>query len=564
MNIYRDNEALAFHLNNPMMKKCVDLKERGYQEKDKYDYAPKDFEDAMDSYDKVMEIIGEIAGTVLAENAHEVDVMGPKLENNRVSYAPGTQINHDTLTQAGVYGIALPRQYGGLNFPIVPYVMSAEIISRADAGFANIWGLQDCAETIYEFASVEIKNEFLPRINKGATCSMDLTEPDAGSDLQSVQLSATFDENKQMWMLNGVKRFITNGDAEIKLVLARSEAGTKDGRGLSYFVYDKAWGGVKVRRIENKMGIKGSPTCELVFDNAPAKLVGDRKMGLIKYVMTLMNAARLGVAAQSVGLSEEAYRQAYKYATEREQFGKAIINFEPVKEMLSLIRAKTDAARTLLYETARWVDLTKTYSFMQNDGIKLSPEERADLKAAQKNADMLTPILKMFSSEFANQCAYDAVQVHGGTGFMKDFPVERLYRDARILTIYEGTSQLQVVAAIRNITNGSIEKYISELAAMEVSAEFSAAKQRIAQMTESLTACIEKVKSFNSDAALDFNARRLVEIAGHIVMSHLMLLDASRNSEMFKKSALFYLQYAFSEVAKHKMYIDTFTEDILA
>ncbi len=344
-NFYTDNEDLKFQFKHPLINKIVDLKEQGYRDFGKYDYAPANLEDAIDSYDKVMEIIGEICGDIIAVNAESVDHDGPVCKDGRVTYAAGTQKNQEALIKAGVYGIALPREFGGLNFSMVPYVMAAELVSRADAGFGNIWGLQDCAETIYEYASREIQEEFLPRINKGETCSMDLTEPDAGSDLQSVMLKATYNEEKGLWYLNGVKRFITNGDAQIKLVLARSEEGTKDGRGLSYFVYDKAWGGVNVRRIENKLGIKGSPTCELVFNNAPAKLVGDRKLGLIKYVMSLMNGARLGVGAQSVGISEAAYREAAKYAQERVQFGKKIAEFPAVAEMLGLMKAKLQASR---------------------------------------------------------------------------------------------------------------------------------------------------------------------------------------------------------------------------
>lgn len=562
MNFYSDNDALSFHLHHPLMKKCVDMKERNYADKDSCDYAPKDFEDAMDNYDKVMEIIGDISANVLAANAEEVDHQGPCVENHRVHYAPGTQQNHDVLTQAGVYGISLPREYNGLNFSMVPYVMAAEMVSRADAGFANIWGLQDCAETIHEFASQEIKREFLPRIHKGATCSMDLTEPDAGSDLQAVQLKATYDEGKKMWMLNGVKRFITNGDAEIKLVLARSEEGTRDGRGLSYFVHDKTWGGVKVRRIENKMGIKGSPTCELVFENAPAKLIGDRKLGLIKYVMTLMNGARLGVGAQSVGLSEAAYREALKYANEREQFGEAIIKFPAVYEILATMRAKTDASRSLLYETSRQVDLSKSYTALMSEGGKLSPEDRTEMKAYQRNSDMLTPILKMFSSEYANQNAYDAIQIHGGTGFMKDFPVERLYRDARILTIYEGTSQLQVVAAIRHVVNGNMAKFIAEYEEVKVKPEFDHLKTVLKGMTSKFLASVEFVKALEKNEMLDFNARRLVEMAGHIVMGYLLVFDADRN-ECFSKSAEVYIQYAHCEVEKNSTFVKTFsTENI--
>jgi alkylation response protein AidB-like acyl-CoA dehydrogenase len=330
MNFYTDNKDLKFQLSHPLMQKIVELKEKGFADKDKFDYAPENAADALDSYDKVLEIVGDICGNIIASNAESVDHEGPQVIDGRVKYAAGTQANHDALTQAGLYGMSLPRQYGGLNFSMIPYVMAAELVSRADAGFGNIWGLQDCAETINEFATEEIKNEFLHRIPQGATCSMDLTEPDAGSDLQAVMLKATWDEKSQRWLLNGVKRFITNGDADIKLVLARSEEGTTDGRGLSYFVYDKKDGGVRVRRIENKLGIKGSPTCELVFTNAPSKLVGDRRLGLIRYVMSLMNGARLGVGAQSVGICEMAYREALKYANERAQFGKTIINFPAI------------------------------------------------------------------------------------------------------------------------------------------------------------------------------------------------------------------------------------------
>lgn len=543
-------------MNHPLMKKCVDLKERGYEDAAKYDYAPADFDDAMDSYDKVMEIIGDISANVLDVNAEEVDHEGPQVVDGRIKYARGTQQNHDVLTEAGVYGIALPRKYNGLNFSMVPYVMAAEIVSRGDAGFANIWGLQDCAETIYEFADEEIKQEFLPRIHAGETCSMDLTEPDAGSDLQAVQLKATYDEAKGMWLLNGVKRFITNGDADIKLVLARSEEGTRDGRGLSYFVYDKKWGGVKVRRIENKLGIKGSPTAELVFTNAPAKLIGDRKMGLIKYVMSLMNGARLGVGAQSVGLAEAAYRAALKYAGEREQFGKAIINFPAVYQMLAEMKAKLDAARTVLYECARAVDLSKSYAAIQREGT-LSGEMRAEMKLYQRNADLLTPILKMFSSEYANQIAYDAIQVLGGSGFMKDYPLERYYRDARILTIYEGTSQLQVVAAIRNVLNGTASKLMESYEAAEIKPELNALRERLAKMHTAMNTAVEAVKAMGSEELLDFHARRLVEMAGYTILGNLLLLDASR-CDSFRKSAEVFVAYGESVCARHADFIANF------
>ena len=435
MNYYLDKPELKFQLTHPLMEKIVALKERNYREKDDYDYAPQDFEDAIDCYNHVMEIIGEICGDIIAPNAESVDKEGPQVINNRVVYARGTQENHAALVKAGVYGISLPREFGGLNFSMVPYVMTGEIVSRADAGFANIWGLQDCAETIHEFASREIQEEFLPRINKGDTCSMDLTEPDAGSDLQAVMLKATYSEKDKTWYLNGVKRFITNGDAHIKLVLARSEAGTTDARGLSYFVVDNKFNdSLKVRRIENKLGIKGSPTCELVFNNTPAKLVGEQRLGLIKYVMSLMNGARLGIGAQSVGVSQAAYDEALAYAKERKQFGKAIIEFPAVFEMLSNIKAKLDASRALLYETTRFVDMYKAYNLIAEER-QLTKEERTEAKDYQRLADMMTPLLKMYSSEYANQNTYDSIQIHGGSGFMKDYACERLYRDARILSI---------------------------------------------------------------------------------------------------------------------------------
>ncbi|PID94976.1 MAG: acyl-CoA dehydrogenase [Bacteroidetes bacterium] len=540
MNFFTDNKDLLFHLQHPLMEKIVRLKENDYREKEHYPHAPLDFEDAMDSYEKVLEIIGEIAGDTIAENAESVDQEGPVLENNGVRYARGTQENHDKLTEAGVVGLSLPRKYEGLNFSIVPYVMSAEIVSRADAGFANIWGLQDCAETLREFASEDIKERYLPRFHKGATAAMDLTEPDAGSDLQAVQLKATYDQEQGTWRLNGVKRFITNGDAHISLVLARSEEGTTDARGLSLYVYDKESQAVTVRRIENKLGIKGSPTCELVFKDAPAELVGDRKMGLIKYVMALMNSARLGVGAQSVGIAEAAYREALAYAKEREQFGKPIIYYPAVYEMITMMKVKVDAARTLLYETSRMVDMYKAYTGVQEER-KLEPEERKEMKYYQKNADVFTPLLKLFASEYCNQVAYDALQVHGGSGYMKDYPVERIYRDARITNIYEGTSQLQVVAAIRGVTNGAYLKKMQEYAQVKVKPELEFLAQTLRKMTDQYAKIVEKVTiiSQENEEYLTFVSRRLVEIAGNVIIGYLLLADANRGGDYAKSADLF-------------------------
>lgn len=534
-NFFTDNPDLKFHLEHPLMKKIVALKERNFADKDKFDYAPVDFEDAMDSYDKVLEIVGEICGDIVAPNAESVDQEGPKIVDNEVVYAKGTQENLDALVKAGLMGITLPRKYDGLNFPIVPYIMAADIVSRADAGFVNIWGLQDCAETINEFSDEDQKARFLPRISNGETAAMDLTEPDAGSDLQAVQLKATYNEKDGKWYLNGVKRFITNGDAHVSLVLARSEEGTQDGRGLSMFIYDRNHKSMIVRRLENKMGIKGSPTCELVFKDAPAELVGSRKMGLIKYVMALMNGARLGIGAQSVGVSESAYREALAYAKEREQFGKPIIQFPAVYEMLATMKAKLDGSRTLLYETSRYVDIYKTYMHISEER-KLEPEERKEMKRYQKLADFFTPLLKGITSEYSNQLAYDAVQIHGGSGFMKDYPVERIYRDARITSIYEGTTQLQVVAAIRGVTTGGYLARIREFEAMELQPELHGYRRTLIGMTEEYERAVKAVVDVKDNEYLDFHARRLVEMAGNIIMGYLLVLDAERE-DRFRGSA---------------------------
>jgi alkylation response protein AidB-like acyl-CoA dehydrogenase len=552
-NYYTDNSELKFHLNHPLTGKIVRLKERDFSFKNEFPFAPMDYEDAIDSYDRVLEIVGEICGNIVGPNAESIDAEGPQVVDGHVVYARGTQKNIDALNQAGLMGMSLPYKYGGLNFPIVPYIMAADIVSRADAGFVNIWGLQDCAETINEFASEEQKEKYLPRVCKGDTMAMDLTEPDAGSDLQAVQLKATWDEKKSTWLLNGVKRFITNGDGEISLVLARSEPGTKDGRGLSMFIYDKQHGGVTVRRIEHKMGIIGSPTCELVFKDAPAELVGSRKMGLIKYVMALMNGARLGIAAQSVGVSEAAYREALEYAKERMQFGKAIIRFPAVYEMLSMMKAKLDASRTLLYETARFVDVYKTWQHISEER-KLEKEERDEMKKYQRLADVYTPLVKGMASEFSNQLAYDAVQVHGGSGFMKDYPVERIYRDARITSIYEGTTQLQVVAAIRGVTTGTFLNQIRCYESQPVSPQLEYLKRSLIILTDEYEQAVKKVTSSNENEFIDFHARRLVEMAGHIIMSYLLLLDTNRD-DSFLRPAKNYITFAKAQVKSHAEYI---------
>ena len=556
-NFYTDNPDLKLHLSHPLMEKIVALKERNYSEAEKFDYAPTDFADAMDNYDKVLEIVGDLCGNIIAGNAEDVDHQGPRVENGRVIYADGTKRNLEACRQAGLMGMAMPRRFGGLNFPITPYIMAADIVSRADTGFENLWGLQDCAETLYEFGDEDQKSRFIPRVCSGETMSMDLTEPDAGSDLQSVMLKATQDEDGT-WRLNGVKRFITNGDSDIHLVLARSEAGSKDARGLSMFIYDKRQGGVTVRRIENKMGIKGSPTCELVYKNAKAELCGSRKMGLIKYVMALMNGARLGIAAQSVGVSEIAYREALGYAKERKQFGKAIIEFPAVYEMLSLMKAKLDASRCLLYETSRYVDVYKALEDISKER-KLEPEERAEMKAYNKLASALTPLAKGLGSEYCNQNAYDAIQIHGGSGFMKDYACERVYRDARITSIYEGTTQLQVVAAIGHVTTGSYNVLFEEYDKMPVSEELAAQKEIVKNMLAKYQAAVASVNEVNDPEYTSFVARRLVEMAGDVVMSFLLITDATRYaSESMTKSSKVYVNFVQAEVEKHASFIASF------
>ena len=565
-NSYTDIPEIKFHMEHPMMQRIVELKERNFEDKGKYDYAPEDFEDAMDSYDKVLEIVGDINANIIAPNAEDVDAEGPHCENGRVRYASKTYENLDATRKAGLNGMTMPRRYEGLNLPVTVYTAANEIVSAGDAGFENIWSLQDCIETLYCFGNEEQRKKYIPRVCAGETMSMDLTEPDAGSDLQSVMLKATYDEKEDCWRLNGVKRFITNGDSDIHLVLARSEEGTRDGRGLSMFIYDKRNGGVNVRRIENKMGIHGSPTCELTYKNAKAELCGDRKLGLIKYVMSLMNGARLGIAAQSVGIEQAAYEEALAYAQDRKQFGKEIINFPAVYDMIATIKAKLDAGRSLLYQTARYVDIYKALEDIARDR-QLTPEERKELKQFSRLADAFTPLAKGMNSEFANQSSYDAIQVHGGSGFMLEYKCQRIYRDARITSIYEGTTQLQTVAAIRYVTNGTytsvINDMIAEVKENPASAAYSNYVARIEAMAQKLDQAIEFVKAQENQDVLDFCARKLYEMTAYTIMSLLVLQDTMRNAELFSKSLAIFVNHAESEVARHQNYINCMNAEVL-
>ena len=543
------------------MQRIVELKEREYVDKDQFDDAPVNYDDAIENYKRLLDITGDVAANILEPNSESVDLEGPHLEDGRMIYASKTYENLDATRKAGLWGISMPRRFGGLNVPNTVFSMLSEVIAAADAGFQNVWSLQSCIDTLYEFGSKEQQEKYIPRISEGETMSMDLTEPDAGSDLQRVMLKATQDADGT-WRLNGVKRFITNGDSDLHLVLARSEEDTHDGRGLSMFIYDKRDGGVTVRHIEHKLGIHGSPTCELVFKNAKCELCGERRLGLIKYVMSLMNGARLGIAAQSVGVEQEAYNEGLAYAKEREQFGKKIITFPAVYDMLSRMKAKLDAGRSLLYMTARYVDIYKALEDISRER-KLTPEERKEMKQYSRLADAFTPLAKGMNSEYANQNAYDAISIHGGSGFIMEYKCQRLYRDARIFSIYEGTTQLQVVAAVRYITNGTYLNIIKEMLLNDVADELRPLKERVAKMVDLYAEAVEKVKASDNQAEHDFLARRLYNMTGDIIMSLLILTDATKAPELFAKSAQVYVRAAEEEVVGHAAYVMAFNDDDL-
>ncbi|KXB84734.1 acyl-CoA dehydrogenase protein [Prevotella sp. DNF00663] len=561
-NYYTDHPEIGFHLNHPLMKRIVELKERNFVEKEQFEDAPVNYEDAIENYKRILDITGDVAANIIEPNSEDVDIEGPHLENGRMIYASKTYENLDATRKAGLWGISMPRRFGGLNLPNVVFSMLSEIISAADAGFQNIWSLQSCIDTLYEFGTEEQCQKYIPRICAGETMSMDLTEPDAGSDLQRVMLKATFDEKENCWRLNGVKRFITNGDSDIHLVLARSEEGTHDGRGLSMFIYDKRDGGVDVRHIEHKLGIHGSPTCELTYKNAKAELCGSTRLGLIKYVMALMNGARLGIAAQSVGVEQEAYNEGLAYAKDRTQFGKKIIEFPAVYDMLSRMKAKLDAGRSLLYQTARYVDIYKALDDISRDR-KLTPEERQEQKKYTRLADAFTPLAKGMNSEYSNQNAYDAISIHGGSGFIMEYKSQRLFRDARIFSIYEGTTQLQVVAAIRYITNGTYLGIMKEMLETEVSDAFKPLQARTAKLVALYEEALEGVKAADNQEVQDFLARRLYDMTADIIMSLLIIDDANRAPELFTKSANVYVRHAEEEVCGHATYINNFDADSL-
>jgi len=532
-NFFTDNKDIVFQFERLPLEEITEIIEKGYTEAEEFNYAPRDYKDAVDNYRKVLELVGDITANVIAPNAAGVDEEGAHFENGKVTYAKGTQENMDQLNQAELMGFTLPRKYGGLNMPMTIYTMAIEMVSHADASLMNIFGLQDIAETIHRFGSDEQKQEFLPQFSSGeATGAMALTEPDAGSDLQAVKMHAYQDENGQ-WRLRGVKRFITNGNADIHLVLARSEGGTKDGRGLSMFVcYGKD--GIKVRRIENKLGIHGSPTCELQFNDVPAQLVGKRKFGLIKYVMDLMNGARLGVSAQALGISQAAYDEAAAYAKAREQFGKSICNIPAVANMLIDMRVRLESNRSLLYQTAYAVDvrerLTEKIERTKEEGGDVS-ELNARLKEASKIAALLTPLTKYVLTEDANKIAYDALQIHGGTGYMREFNVERLTRDARITNIYEGTSQLQIVAAIGGVINDLFADRFAEKENHNYAESLKEAADKLKEIRKIYLEAKEYVSGKSDKNYQDVAGKELVELYSYLFTGYLLLDEAEENTD---------------------------------
>jgi alkylation response protein AidB-like acyl-CoA dehydrogenase len=531
-NFFVDNADLLFQFENLNIQEITEILENGYQEQKKYKHAPRDYNDAIDNYRKILEIIGEITANYIVPRAGEVDETGSILQEGTVLYARGTQEALEKLSQAELMGMTLPRKYGGLNFPTTVYTMAIEMVSRADASLMNIFGLQDIAETISKFGSPEQKDEFLPGFASGKfTGAMALTEPDAGSDLQAIKLHA-YQNQEVQWFLRGVKRFITNGNGNVLLVLARSEAGTKDGRGLSLFVCygDET---VKVRRIENKLGIHGSPTCELQFNDTPAQLIGKRKFGLIKYVMDLMNGARLAVSAQALGIAQAAYEAALNYAKAREQFGKSIYNIPVVMNMLIDMRVTLESNRSLLYSTAKWVDLRdkleRKINRLKEEG-KSFEEENERFKKATKISALLTPLTKFVLTESANQIAYDSLQIHGGTGYMKEFTIERLARDARITNIYEGTSQMQIVAAMGGVVNDLLADDIIQKEQKVYKGNLNRLAGYLKEIRKIYLESLKYVLDKNDEQFQDVAAKELVELYSYIYTGYLLLEEAEIES----------------------------------
>ena len=537
-NFFLDNPDIKFHLENMDLKKIIELKENNFSDVNNYLDTPADYNDAMDNYTRILELMGEISGEYIAPYTDIVDKTGAVFSNGIVTFAKETEEAVERIRKAELMGFTTPRKYGGLNMPKIIYSMAIELISRADASIMTIFGLQEIAETIHKFGTEEQCENYLPRFCSGEILgAMALTEPDAGSDLPAARLKA-FQDEKGKWYLNGVKRFITNGCAEVILVMARSENDIMDARGLSLFIYERDEN-MKIRRIEDKLGIHGSPTCELQFNNAEAELLGQRKRGLIKYTMSLMNGARVGISAQAVGIAEAAYREASKYAANRIQFGKPINQFPPVYEMLTDMKVNIEAARVFLYESSCMVDMKEG---IENQ-IKINPEKKVELKPELRRysnyESLFTPILKCFTTEMGNKLCYDALQIHGGVGYTREFAIERICRDMRITSIYEGTSQLQVVAAIGGLLKGTAAELLNEY---ENTNDFSSIKQyykKIKYFKEQLNKAVTFVKEQNDAEYTDYHARRIVDIGADTIISYLLCMNAIKSEKKKKTAELF-------------------------
>ncbi len=559
-NFFTDNSDLVFHFNNLDYRRIVEIAEDNFEQAKEFNYAPVNYEDAMENYRKVLEMTGDLTGNYIAPRAADVDIEGAQYSDGKVDYAKGTQQNLKELTMADLMGMVLPRKYGGLNFPLTIYMMATEMVARADASLMNIFGLQDIAEMIDKYGTDEQKQKYIPGFCTGEyTGAMALTEPDAGSDLQAVKLQAYQDE-KGKWFLRGVKRFITNGNAQVHLVLARSETGTKDGRGLSMFACftDKT---VRVRRIEHKLGIHGSPTCELQFNDTPAELVGQRKFGLIKYVFDLMFRARMGVSAQALGISQAAYEEALMYAKDRVQFGKAIYNIPPVANMLIDMRVMVEYNRSLLYATGVFVDM-KEKTVLLIDKYKKEGKSvtdlNNDLKYYTKISNLLTPMTKYWLTECANKITYDSMQIHGGTGYMKEFRVERLARDARITNIYEGTSQMQIVAAISGVINDILKDLFDKKEKKNYTGGLSRLASYLKEIRIIFYDCLKYVMDKKDNEFQDVAAKDLVELYSYLFIGYLLLDEA----EIEPRKKFIASRYIINSLANAKKNTDTIKNEL--
>lgn len=534
-NFYRDNDDIQFLFRHTNLAELARIREENFRFAEDFDYAPASPEEAIQNYDMVLESLGRLSAEFIASRAEDIDEQGNRLnEDGTVTYAGGIRESLEKLAQAEVMGFTLPYRFGGLNFPTLLYSIAIEIVSRADASLMNLFGLQGIAETIEAFASEDIKQQYLPDFAAGKiTGAMVLTEPDAGSDLQAVKVRA-FQDEKGKWYLHGVKRFITNGCGDVLLVLARSEPERAGGLGLSLFVCEKG-PTVHIRRLEDKLGIHGSPTCEIFFDNTPCKLIGERQRGLVTYVMSLMNGARIGIAGQSVGIAEAAFRVARDFAASRKQFGVAIEKIPAVRDMLIDMKMQIEAGRALLYDTSRVVDLMVGYAKKLESNPPDDKNEAKKLKKVSRRykryAAMLTPMSKYYCSEMCNKVTYDAMQVMGGSGFMKDYPCERFARDARITTIYEGTSQLQIVAAVRGVCSGMAEKYLDELAEQKFDPELKDLLDKLSEGREQLKNAVAFVKG-QSTEYMDLYGRPLVDIAIALINGYLFCSQAGSDIDM--------------------------------